>query len=204
MTDPRLVEPGDRAGIVDVLARAFADDPAFSFIFPDRADRVRRLPRLFALIYDSDGRAGPRFVTGGGEAVTLWRAPGRAEVGWGEMLLHGLPLLGAFGGAVFRGLAVADAIESHFPEGPFWYLHAAACDPAHQGKGHGSAAIRAGITAAPEGVPCYLETATEGNLALYMRLGFAITDEWQVPKGGPRFWSMLRSSGAPSPLMGEG
>ena len=192
MTGVRVADHGDRDTVVRVLARAFADDPAFSFIFPDPVDRARRLPRLFRLIHDSDGRAGTRFVTEGGEAVTMWRSPGRADIGWLEMMVHGLPLLAAFGGNIRRGLSVAHAIEAHFPDRAFWYLHAAACDPDAQGRGHGTAAIRAGIAAAPEGVPCYLETATERNLGLYARLGFAVIDEWAVPGGGPRFWSMLR------------
>lgn len=192
LPDARLAGPADREAIAQLLARAFADDVAYAFIYPDPEDRARRLPKLFRLIYDSDGRAGSRFVTAGGEAVTLWRAPGRAHIGTAEMLRHGLPLLNAFGiPGVRRALATAHAIEAHFPKHPFWYLHAAACDPPHQGKGHGSAAIRAGLAAGPVGIPAYLETANEDNLGLYARLGFEVTGEYRVPNG-PRFWSMLR------------
>ena len=76
------------------------------------------------------------------------------------------------------------------PSGAFWYVHIAGCDPARQGRGLGSAAIRAGLDRMGQ-LPTYLETATERNVALYKRLGFAITDEWRVGGGGPRFWSML-------------
>lgn len=182
----------DRAGIATMLARAFAGDPAFAHIFPDPELRVRRLPRLFGLIHDSDIRAGSIFVTPGGEAATLWRAPGRATTGLGEMLAHAVPLVAALGRALPRALSVSRAIEMHFPKHPFWYLHVAGCDPAAQGKGLGGAAIRAGIAAAPAGVPCYLETATEANIGLYARFGFETIGEWRVPLGGPRFWSMAR------------
>ena len=37
-----------------------------------------------------------------------------------------------------------------------------------------------------------LETAKETNVAIYLRLGFAIIDTWQVPGGGPKFWTMRR------------
>ena len=184
----------DRAGIAMMLARAFAGDPAFAHIFPDPELRARRLPRLLGLIYDSDIRAGWIFVTPGGEAATLWRAPGKAATGLGEMLAHAVPLVAALGRALPRALSVSNAIEAHFPKRPFSYLHIAGCDPAAQGKGLGGAAIRAGIAAAPVGVPCYLETATEANIGLYARFGFETVGEWRVPRGGPRFWSMARAA----------
>ncbi|HWK35122.1 MAG TPA: GNAT family N-acetyltransferase, partial [Sphingomonas sp.] len=93
-----------------------------------------------------------------------------------------------------------NAIDAHFPKGAFWYLHIAGCDPAHQGRGLGGAAIRAGFDAR---VPTYLETPVEGYVPLYQRLGFTLTGDWRVPGGGPRFWSMWRdadaSTGAPQP-----
>jgi hypothetical protein len=62
-----------------------------------------------------------------------------------------------------------------------------------QSFGHGSAAIRAGL-ACTGSLPVYLETANEGNIAIYQRLGFGLTSQWNVPGGGPRFWSMMRAA----------
>ncbi len=118
-----------------MLARAFQDDPAFGYIFPDPATRARQLPRLFRLLYDSDGAAGMRLVSEGGEAATLWRGPGRAAMGWGEIVRHLLPFAGALGTAIPRALQVSGAVEAHMPQGDFWYLHIAGCDPAAQGRG---------------------------------------------------------------------
>lgn len=188
----RLATAADRTAVAAMLGRAFQDDPAFAHIFPDPQDRARRLPRLFALLYDSDGRAGMRLVSAGGEAATLWRAPGRAHVGWAETLRHAIPLLGALGGSVARALAIGQAIEAHMPAGDVWYLHIAGCDPAAQGRGLGRQALAAGLSRAAGRLPCYLETATERNLGFYASAGFAVTDEWRAGRDGPRFWSMLR------------
>ncbi len=189
----RVAGNADRDRIGAMLARAFADDPAMRFIFPDPADRATRLPRLFALLFDSDASSGTRLVTEGGGAATLWRAPGQTSVRPVEMLLHAWPMWRAFGGAIGRALSVSAAIAAHFPAGDFWYLHIAGCDPAAQGGGLGGAAVRSGLErVAASGVPAYLETATEKNLDFYRSLGFAVTGEWIVPGGGPRFWSMLR------------
>ena len=178
-----------------MLARAFADDPAMAFIFPDPVQRAERLPRLFGLLFDSDADLGMRLVTAGGEAATLWRGPGRSRTGTATMLRQALPMLQTFGLALGRGFAIANAIEAHFPTGHYWYLHIAGCDPAAQGRGLGGAVVRSGLDRIlGSGLPAYLETATESNLGFYRALGFEVTGDWTVPKGGPRFWSMMRSA----------
>ena len=177
-----------------MLARAFADDPAVSFIFPDRAERVRRLPHLFALLFDQDSH-GLRLVTAGGEAATLWREPGSNRTRRIDLLFQAWPMWRIFGSAFGRAMTVSDAIDAHFPSGDYWYLHIAGCDPGAQGRGFGRAAVRSGLErVAGSNLPVYLETATERNLAFYRGLGFAVTGEWSVPKGGPRFWSMMRAA----------
>jgi len=192
---PALLQAGgaERRRVADMLARAFANDPAMSFIFPDPAVRARRLPALFALLFDGDAAHGLRLMTPGAEAATLWRAPGYTRTTPGEIIRHGLSLLSALGPAVGRALTLSSAVDAHMPQGQFWYLHIAGCDPAHQGKGLGGAAIRNGLDRVATGrLPVYLETATEANLGLYQRYGFKVTEEWKVPKGGPTFWSMWR------------
>lgn len=191
MTKMRIAGGADRGRVSTMLARAFAEDPAMSWIFPDPVERARRLPRLFALLFDEDA-AGMRIVTGGAEAATLWRGPGRANTSTATMLRQAWPLWRALGANIQRALKVSNAIAAHMPAGDFWYLHIAGSDPAAQGKGLGGAVVRAGLTRAAGRLPAYLETATERNLGFYRSLGFEITDEWVVPGGGPRFWSMLR------------
>lgn len=194
MTPPlRILGKPDRAKITAMLACAFADDPAMAFVFPDPALRAKRLPRLFGLLFDADALAGLRLATAGDEAATLWRGPGQAHVPMTTMLRQTIPLLATFGTALGRALALANAIEAHFPGGDYWYLHLAGCDPAQQGRGFGAAAVCGGLARiSGSALPAYLETATERNLGFYQGLGFAVTGEWRVPKGGPRFWSMLR------------
>ena len=108
------------------------------------------------------------------------------------MLRQAWPLWRALGANIPRALKVSHAVEAHMPAGDFWYLHIAGCDPAAQGKGLGAAVVRAGLSRAAGRLPAYLETATERNLGFYRALGFDIVDDWHVPGGGPRFWSMLR------------
>lgn len=197
MADPtiRVADTADRTAIAAMLARAFAADPATSFIFPDPEERARRLPRMFALLFDEDAQ-GMRLVTEGGEATTLWRGPGENHMSMLDMLLQAWPMWRIFGNALGRALAVSNAIDANFPSGDYWYLHIAGCDPAAQGRGLGGAVIRSALDrVADSGLPAYLETATPRNLGFYQGLGFEIISEWTVPKGGPRFWSMMRPAG---------
>ena len=45
-----------------------------------------------------------------------------------------------------------------------------------------------------DGVPTFLETGTQPNVAFYERLGFGVTDEILLP-GGPTHWGMTRPVG---------
>jgi GNAT superfamily N-acetyltransferase len=48
-----------------------------------------------------------------------------------------------------------------------------------------------------EGLPCYLETETEVNVAYYRRHGFDVRTEWDLRTDdsvGPHMWGMLRPS----------
>ncbi len=183
----------DHERLSATLARAFQNEEACSFIFPDAEVRARRLLKMFRVIVASDAASGLLFETAGGEAVTLWRAPGKATGSRAEFLASLWPFLLALGGGIGRGLKVSGLIEHHHPNMPFWYLHFAGCDPVHQGKGLGGAAIRAGLARADaDQLPAYLETATERNLGLYRSLGFDVTATWHAP-GGPQFWGMLRA-----------
>ncbi len=175
-----------------MFAAAFQDDPVMAFIFPDPEVRRARLPHLLAVLHDGDKADGAAYVTDGLEAATLWRVPGRGRLSWRERLLGAVPMLAATRSALGRVLAVGRAIDAHHPAEPYWYLHLAGCMPGAQGRGFGGAAIRAGLRRADaDGVPAYLETGREGNLAVYRALGFGMTGAWRVPDGPPK-WSMLR------------
>jgi ribosomal protein S18 acetylase RimI-like enzyme len=191
----RTAAARDRETVAQLLARAFAADPAMSYIWPDSAARARGLPKLFRLLFDSDAQAGMRLVTSGGEAATLWRGPGQVRTSTGDLLRRLIPLLTTFGPALARAMRLSGAIDRHMPSGDFWYLHVAGCDTSHQGRGLGRAVVQAGLDRAAGRTRCYLETATERNLGFYQALGFQVTAEWRVPDGGPTFWSMLRDPG---------
>jgi ribosomal protein S18 acetylase RimI-like enzyme len=182
----------DHERIAQTLALAFQNEEACSYIFPDSDDRARRLVKMFRVIVANDAMTGRLYQSEHCEAATLWRAPGNPAGNWLDFVRSLLPFIAALGGNIGRALKVSGAIEKHHPQLDFWYLHFAGCAPEHQGKGFGGAAIRAGLAHADAAhQPCYLETATEGNLALYRNLGFEVTAQWSV-SSDLHFWGMLR------------
>ena len=196
MTTPHIVERIiDKAvhdNIARTLARAFQNEEACSYIFPNPEVRAKQLIAMFRVIVANDAPAGSIYQTAGGEAITIWRSPGKASRAPWEFAKSLFPFISALGSGIGRGLKVTELVEKHYPSKPFHYLHFAGCAPEHQGKGLGGAAIRAGLVQADaDHLPAYLETATERNLGLYSNLGFEVVAEWRVTRGLP-FWGMLR------------
>jgi GNAT superfamily N-acetyltransferase len=92
-------------------------------------------------------------------------------------------------------------MEAQHPHDPsHWYLFILGTEPAAQGRGLGSVLLShmlARIDA--DGLPAYLESSSDRNLALYGRHGFEITSEVAIP-GGPMIWPMRRE---PRTLAGD-
>ena len=180
--------------VIATLSDAFMTDPALSFIVPDEAARARMLPKLFAYLVPDDAKAGRVTRSGNDEAAALWRDPGMAKDASGPSLMLVWNMLRIFGMAIPRASTVADALAAHLPDGRYHYLHFVGVRAVHQGKGWGGAIIREGLARADaDGLPTWLETATPENVPLYERLGFVTQVEWDIPKGGPHFWGMLRA-----------
>jgi ribosomal protein S18 acetylase RimI-like enzyme len=183
--------------VTATLSDAFMTDPALAYIVPDKAARAKALPKLFALLVADDSRAGSVMRSGNDEAAALWRNPGMAKDSGGTGFGLIVNMVRIFGFALPRASTVADALAAHLPDGRYHYLHFVGVRSAHQGKGWGGAIIREGLARADaDRLPTWLETATPENVTLYQRLGFVTQVEWDIPKGGPHFWGMMRQATA--------
>ncbi|MHA6800613.1 GNAT family N-acetyltransferase [Bounagaea algeriensis] len=193
------VRPATEADIpraVSTLGRAFEHYPWTRHIIS--ADRhLERLAEFNRLFIERIGLPHGRvWVVADGDAVAVWTTPETARAG--DVFAELGPRFAELAGDRLQQQRAAEAaMAPHRPTEPAWFLGTVGVDPDRQGRGLGRAVIAPGIeAAAAEGVPAFLETSTESNVAFYERLGFAVTAEVDVPDGGPRTWAMLRSAEA--------
>ena len=108
------------------------------------------------------------------------------------MLADSLPALLALGGGVVRMGRMGNVIGPRHPNEPHWYLAALGTDPARHGQGVGSALLAPILARCDaEGVPAYLETQNEANVAFYGKRGFQVREEVDVA-GMPKLWLLWR------------
>ncbi len=84
-------------------------------------------------------------------------------------------------------------LDQLHPRGPHYYLMFVAVCPDSQRRGYGAGLIRPVLERCDrEGRPAYLENSNPANQHFYEQLGFRMTGEIPVKKGGPYIYSMWR------------
>ena len=128
--------------------------------------------------------------------ASLWLPPGvssRAPLNWGSMYFMWRLLRSGGIKGMQRGYEIERVMSSNHLKEPHFYLHAIGAHLDHQGKGIGSALLKAGLSACDRiHAPAYLESTNIRNNALYERYGFEITGDYEFPDGGPSVWFMRR------------
>lgn len=197
---PRRVRADDVPTLVEVLARAFDDDPVPRWLFRGDRRRRRALRRFFGVqlrhVYLDHGEV---WTTEDRAGAALWAPPGTTRPGWRDMvrLLSLAPALARMGGDAPEALRLLGAVDRARPRVPHWYLATLGTDPARQGRGVGSSLLQAVLARVDEeGLPTHLESSKERNLPFYGRHGFAVTGEIRAP-GGPTLWLMWREPRPP-------
>jgi ribosomal protein S18 acetylase RimI-like enzyme len=193
----RRARAEDRAAIVQTLVRAFDRDPIANFLL--RRDRGRA--RAFETVFDVVFRrltlpAGETWIADEGAGAALWTPPGKwkARNVWPDTIA----LIRAVGVSRLPGVALSvDEAQRKHPREPHWYLFAIGVDPAHQGRGVGSALLRAVLAQCDaRGEPAYLEASTPENARLYERHGFAVLHDLRLGNDGPSARLMWRQARA--------
>jgi len=129
-----------------------------------------------------------------GVTTALWAPPRAAD---DEELP---PVLGEIlGEDAERLFEVFGLLGEKHPMQPHYYLFLLGTRPQWQGRGLGSSLIAPVLERCDrDRVPAYLEATSERNVPLYLRHGFEVTAEIQIP-GGPKVWPMWRAVKQPLP-----
>ncbi|MBV2154956.1 N-acetyltransferase [Kitasatospora sp. SUK 42] len=188
---PRAATLDDAEPIARVLARAFHDDPMMAWFFPDKATRQTGLGSYFTTLFTR--QYGPHGVCERTEDAAAFWVPPQAQdkaVPDEDTLRELADLLGDRAEPFRRSVEAAAASS---PQEPHWYLAVLGADPAAQSRGHGAALLRSGLARADEaGLPVYLESSKEANLAVYGHFGFEVLQQVHLSDGGPTLWVMRR------------
>jgi GNAT superfamily N-acetyltransferase len=203
----RHVVEAEVGQLAQMLARSFDDDPVMAFWLPSPRRRGARMARFFrALLGGLVLPAGEAYTTGDLSSAALWAPPepsgglaaftnpsGGAHISWTDAYRL-IRVMTPLGRRAFTESKAFAAVASHHPKEPHWYLMVLGTDPSRQGQGLGSAVLQPVLTRCDtEGLPAYLESSKEENLAFYARHRFAVTAEVTIPNGGPTLWCMRRS-----------
>ena len=190
----RLAAVDERERLAEALTAAFFDDPVMTWILSDPIRRPRRLAAMFAVLLK--GHYLPLqtvWTTPDIAGGALWAPPGHGVVPITTVIRNGIDLLRALGTQSIRAMRALTHVEQLHPKDPHWYLGVLGTRPERQGTGVGSALLAPVLARCDdEGVPAYLESSKESNIAFYRRHGFAVTGEIPLPGGGPTVWPMWR------------
>ena len=190
----RSATAADRADLTRVLAAAFADDPVFAWLIPDRADRLRRLEPIFDAFADGFARHDETHLARDGavHGVAMWAPPGAEPIHPEDEPAFDERIGRIVGEHAARVEICLERFAAVHPHEPVWYLQFLGVDPAHQGRGLGSLLLRDVLDRADaEDRPAYLEATSPRNRALYERHGFTCIAGIPLPDG-PTAYAMTR------------
>ena len=191
----RKATSADADRLVLSLVRAFDDDPLINWILRQDDKRSRAFDLYFrtALCVITMPR-GKVFVTDDCVGGALWLPSDKAEIGLAQQLSLLPDMVRAVGlRGVKRLMGVLDAMNKAHPHERHYYLQFIGVEPAHQGKGLGSALMRPTLARCDrEESGAYVENTQEENIAFYERLGFAVIGELDLSREAPPVWRMWR------------
>lgn len=196
----RLTRKDLDAGVA-VLGRAFTEYELLQYYFQDEMERhaVAVTFGLVALsvclkygeVYASSAKM---------EGVSAWLPPGKAPFG-GWQIIRSVPLsvlfrFGRQGASRMQAYGrYIDNLHRKLVPYPHWYLQIIGVDPKYQGQGFSSQLVRPMLECIDrEHLPCFLETNTKKNVAIYQRFGFGVVSEDKVPGTELTSFAMLRKA----------
>jgi GNAT superfamily N-acetyltransferase len=187
----------DRERVAAALTAAFMDDPVTNWAAPHERHRPAVIRHFFRCYFDFHVGEETVYVDPEQRGAAVWALPGN----WKTTVGQDLKISRAFAHprhwlrapTVARGLLGLE--REHPPEPPHFYLASLGVEPDQQGKGLGSRLIEPILEICDsDGIPAYLESSKESNIAFYSRHGFRVTGELTLSPRGPTMWPMWRES----------
>lgn len=184
-----------------VLGRAFAEYELLRYYFHDETQRHAIADTFVLIALSVCLKYGEVYATSEKlEGMAAWLPPGKAPFG-GWQIIRSVPLSVLFrfarqGANRLRSYgAHVDKLHRRLVPHPHWYLEIIGVDPAYQGHGFSSRLLRPMLERIDrERMPCFLETNTGKNVAIYRRFGFEVISEDKLPGTEVTSFAMLRKA----------
>ena len=184
----------------EAMSKAFRGDPAWTYLLPDEARRLRLLPSFFNILLRYSQRYGEVYTTTNCEGAACWLTPGHTTPLLRRLIrigIHDARLGIDLGWSGFRRYMAmetcTDTLHQRSVTGDHWYLWALGVDPLYQKQGTGGMLMQPVFKRADANrLPCYLETSNESNIMFYQKHGFTVVREGTVPKSNLHIWAMVR------------
>jgi ribosomal protein S18 acetylase RimI-like enzyme len=189
----------DRDAGAAVLGRAFTEYELLQYYFQDETERRAVADTLVFIELSVCLKYGEVYASSEKlEGVAAWLPPGKAPFGgWQIIRSVPLPVLFRFGRQVASRMwaygRYVDNLHRKLVPYPHWYLQIIGVDPAYHGQGFSSRLVRPVLERIDrERMPCFLETNTGKNVAIYRRFGFEVVSEDKIPGTELTSFAMLR------------
>ena len=189
----QVVHSSDEDRVTATIVRAFMNDPAARWMYPDPAQYLENFPKFVTAFRRTRlrERDGP----------SSWE-PSRAQHSGCRPV--SIPMRTLSSKLVSRSVperdqsvmfSVFDRMGQYHPPQPIGTLSLIGVEPQEQGKGYGSALLHHALARCDaEGALAYLESSNEQNIPLYQRHGFEVLGRIQVGTSPP-ITPMLRHPG---------
>ena len=191
----------DRDAGAAVLGRAFTEYEMLRYYFQDEAERHAVAVTFGFVALSVCLKYGEAYASSAKmEGVAAWLPPGKAPFG-GWQIIRSVPLsvlfrFGRQGASRIQAYGrYIDNMHRKLVPYPHWYLQIIGVDPAYQGQGFSSQLVRPMLECIDrERLPCFLETNTEKNVAIYQRFGFGVVSVDKIPGTELMSFAMLRKA----------
>ena len=184
----------DAEWVIDLYARAFYEDPTWSWAFPDPDQRLEQQRRWWGMFVRGALPYEWTWTTADHGAAALWIPPGLPELSEADEARLEPLLRSMVGPRADDVLTLLERFDEHHPtRPPHYYLSLLATHPDHRGHGKGMGLLAGNLERLDAlGVPAYLESSNRANDHRYARLGFVEIGEFSAPGGGPSLACMWR------------
>ncbi len=179
----------DSQRAVDILARAFHDDPVMNWM-SGHPQFIRTFFNITLPIFLPDGLT---YIDEQGKGAAAWLPP-HQKLHW-PVTPHNLwQMFKVCGIRGFSRFAMGGLASAKFHPGePHYYLFLIGVLPEYKGQGIGSTLMSHVLRKCDQqNLPAYLENSKRENLAFYQGHGFEVVDEIRFTRKAPTVWLMWR------------